>query len=325
LKRFFQSEAGAAVCWVVLSMLMAATLAPWLYQAGMWLADLAKTQDLPGIFEWLGSACERANFSRFFSRALIISAFVLIPLLAWRIRAIRQGETGTMVGLSAMPWKMAVAQVLLGCVIAGGLLWIGGMILEWFGAFVQKPDPPSAGKFLRRVVMSAVAVPLLEEWLFRGMLLGLWLKFSKPLTACIGTSLFFAFIHFLKPPDGVILSDPASALAGFELLGKVLLHFTDPHFFITEFATLFLVGMILAFARLRTGALWFSIGLHAGWIIAFKGFVLLHRPVLEHPFYPWGVGQTLQSGIFPLLALGLTAAVCRYTLLGFDNYRMTNR
>ncbi len=322
MKRFFQSEAGAAILWVVLSMLMAAALAPWFYQAGMWLAGLAETQDLPGIIEWLGSACERADFSRFFSRALIFSAFVLLPLLGWRIRLIRQGENSTMVGLSMMPWKMATMQVILGCAIAGGLLWTGGIVLEWLGAFAPKSNPASAGKFLRRVVLAAVAVPLLEEWLIRGMLLGLWLKFSKPLTACIGTSLFFAFIHFLKPPDGEILSDPMSSLAGFELLGKVLLHFTDPQFFVTDFATLFAVGMILAFARLKTGALWFSIGLHAGWIIAFKGFVLLHRPVLDHPFHPWGVGETLQSGIFPLLILGLTAVVCSYVLREISKYRV---
>jgi uncharacterized protein len=324
LKRFLQSEAGATVLWVLLSMLMAAAIAPWLYQAGMWLADLSKAGDLPGIVEWLGAACGRANFSRFFSRAFLISACALIPLLVWRIRVIRQGENSTIIGLSAMPWKMAVSQVVSGCAIAGGLLWAGGVALEWLGAFTPNPNPPSTGKFLRRVVLAAVTVPLLEEWLFRGILLGLWLKFAKPLTACIGTSLFFAFIHFLKPPDGAILSDPASAWAGFELLGKVLLHFTNPQFFVTDFATLLVVGMILAFARLRTEALWFSIGLHAGWIIAFKGFILLHRPVLDHPFYPWGVGQTLQSGIFPLLILGLTAVVCRSIFQRFDRQRIPN-
>ncbi|NJR43319.1 MAG: hypothetical protein HC767_12345 [Akkermansiaceae bacterium] len=179
MKRFFQSEAGAAVLWVVLSMLMAATIAPWFYQAGMWLVGLTKTQNLPGILEWLGSACERADFSRFFSRALIVSAFVLLPLLGWRIRVICRGENGTMVGLSFMPWKMALLQVVLGCAIAGGFLWIGGMILESLGAFTPKSTPASIEKFLSRVLLAAVAVPLVEEWLIRGMLLGLWLKFRS--------------------------------------------------------------------------------------------------------------------------------------------------
>ena len=60
-----------------------------------------------------------------------------------------------------------------------------------------------------------------------------------------------------------------------KLLGKILLHFTEPMFFITDFATLLAIGLILAWAVLRTGALWFSIGLHAGWIMSFKAFNIL--------------------------------------------------
>ena len=143
---------------------------------------------------------------------------------------------------------------------------------------MPKPGAPGFGKLLGKIVVPTVVVPPLEEWMIRGLLLGMWLKFSKPLTACVGTSLFFAFIHFLKPPDGSVITDPASAWAGFELLGKVLFHFTNPRFFVTEFATLFLGGMILAWARVRTGALWFAIGLHAGWIAGASNTAISIRP-----------------------------------------------
>ncbi len=300
--------------WVISAIVMASALAPWLYQAGKGLAEAARTQNFPAILEWLAAACGRADFSRYFSRSLAISAIILLPFSAWRIRAIRHNTDRIIVEGSRMPWKSAVIQMVLGCAIAGGMLWGIGMVLEVFGAFVPKSNPPSVRQFLSRTLVPAIAVPLLEEWLFRGLLLGLWLRFARPITACLGTSFFFAFIHFLKPPDGTLFENPSSPLAGFELLGKVLFHFTDPQFFITDFATLFAIGMILAWARLRTGALWFSIGLHAGWIIAFKGFILLYRPVFDHPFNPWGVGQTLRSGIFPLLMLGLTAVICRHVL-----------
>jgi hypothetical protein len=68
----------------------------------------------------------------------------------------------------------------------------------------------------------------------------------------------------------------------------------------------------------RTGALWFSIGLHAGWVAAFKGFNLLYRGVDDHPLRPWGVGDDLRSGILPLLALGVTAIVCHFALKRFS-------
>jgi membrane protease YdiL (CAAX protease family) len=111
--------------------------------------------------------------------------------------------------------------------------------------------------------------------------------------------------------------DPTHALAGFQRLGRIFLHFTDPLFFVTDFATLLGVGLILAWARVRTGALWFSIGLHAGWIMAFKGFNLLYQIVPGHPLRPWGVGESLRSGILPLLTLGLTAVICHFVLRRF--------
>jgi membrane protease YdiL (CAAX protease family) len=80
---------------------------------------------------------------------------------------------------------------------------------------------------------------------------------------------------------------------------------------------LFVVGWILAWARLRTGALWFSIGLHAGWVFAFKGFNMLYQAVEPHPLRPWGIGESLKSGMLPLLMLALTALVCRYALKPF--------
>ena len=86
----------------------------------------------------------------------------------------------------------------------------------------------------------------------------------------------------------------------------------------TEFATLFAVGMILAWARLRTGALWFSIGLHAGWVLAFKTFNLLYVAVVPHPLRPWGIGESLKSGLLPLLTLALTALVCQFALRPFS-------
>jgi membrane protease YdiL (CAAX protease family) len=84
---------------------------------------------------------------------------------------------------------------------------------------------------------------------------------------------------------------------------------------------LFVIGMILARARVRTGALWFSIGLHAGWILAFKSFNMIYQSVPTHPLRPWGVGDSLRSGLVPLLALGLTAVICHLVLKRFETTR----
>ena len=303
--------------WVMLSLVVAAGLAPWLYQAGNHLARATAAGDLPAILEWLGAACGRAEFSRFFSRSLLLAALLTMPMLFWRIRMVRAASAGRVDSCVRVGWGPALIQIAVGCVIAAGMLWALGLLLKGQGAFILKPNSLGFGKLMGKILVPALVVPPLEEWLIRGVLLGMWLKFARPLAACVGTSLFFAFIHFLKPPDGWVIADPASPLAGFELLGKVLLHFTNPQFFVTDFATLFLGGMILAWARVRTNALWFSIGLHAGWIAGFKAFNQLYQPAERHL---WGIGETF-SGIFPMVTLGLTAVACHFALRRFETQR----
>ncbi len=318
MKRFYQSEIGAAVLWVACSLLLAAVISPWVYQAGKGLAAAAEARELPGILEWLGAACGRAKFGRFYDRSMLFAALLLLPLLFRRVRGLRSGVTlEHLEGKTRVGWRSAGVRLAVGCLIAGGILWGTGLWLELAGAWVPKQDPPAMGRLLRKILVPAVAAAVVEEWLFRGILLGLWLRFSRPGVACLGTAALFAFLHFLKPPHGTVIADPGDVWAGFELLGKILFHFADPQFFVTDFATLLAVGLILAWARVRTGGLWFSIGLHAGWIMAFKAFNLLYQEVPGHALRPWGVGDSLRSGMVPLLALGITAVVCHFAMRRF--------
>jgi membrane protease YdiL (CAAX protease family) len=318
VKRFFQSEVGAAVAWVICSVVMAAWSVPWVYQAGKHFASVADAKDLPVLLEWLGATCRRAPFSRFFDRCLLVSALLLLPRLFRRIKTLRSVTYVGNVDFGArISWRSAASQMLIACVISGGMLWTLGAVLQAAGAYAPRTHHPELGTLLAKILIPAAAASLLEEWLFRGLLLGLWLRFSRPAAACVGTSVLFAFLHFLKPPDGALIANPADVFAGFDLLGKILLHFTDPLFFVTDFATLLVAGLILAWARVRTGALWFSIGLHAGWILVFKGFNLLYQGVPGHLLRPWGVGSSLRAGVLPLLTLGITALICHFALRRF--------
>lgn len=304
------------------SILMAAVISPWVYQGGTRFAAMTAAGDFPALLEWLGAACERAKFGRFFDRSLWLSALVLMPFLFGRLRKLkarREGPSGR--PLARMPMKTGVIQLLTGCLIAAALLWGLAAILGVTGASVTNPKAPSLLKLMSKALVPALVVAPLEEWLFRGVLLGLWLRFSRPAAACVGTSFLFALMHFLRPAAGTVIADPGHPLAGIELLGKIFLHFADPLFFVTDFATLFVVGLILAAARIRTGALWFSIGLHSGWIVAYKAFNLLYKDAPGHPLRPWGVGDSLYSGILPLVTLGLTALVCHLVLRRFEANR----
>ncbi len=309
--RFFRSEAGAVVLWVIGALLLAAALSPWVYQGGKWLGA---QEGLPAFFAWLGAAAARSEFPRFFNRTLMLSALLLLPLMLRRVRAIRRAGPAVELAPVKLPWKFRWLHFFTGLVIAASLLWALGVALEAGGAFFRRDETPSFSKFLTKAVLPAVGASLLEEWLFRGLLLGLWLRFAKPAAAALGVSLVFAFVHFLAPPDGAEIANPASPGAGFLLLGRILLHFTEPQFFVTDFATLFVVGLILAYARLRTGGLSFSVGLHAGWVLAFKAFNLLHNDDPASPLSPWGVGENLRSGVLPLVTLAITGLLCHFAI-----------
>jgi len=75
-----------------------------------------------------------------------------------------------------------------------------------------------------------------------------------------------------------------------------------------SFTTLFLVGLILADARMKTRSLWLPIGLHAVWILASGGFNrIAQREII---MLPW-LGRNLLVGIVPLGVGGLTWLIMR--------------
>lgn len=321
LKRFFKSEVGAAVLWVMVSLLAAAVLSPWLHQGGRWLAGLGDAGKLPASLQWIAESCGRAKFDRYFSRSLLISALVFLPFLSVRIRHLRASGEFHKTRMHRHPPLDIALQLAAAAMISGVLLWLLGMFLVNAGAYLPKANQAGFGKLVSKVFLPAIGVSVVEEWLFRGVLLGLWLRYAKPTMAVAGTSLIFAFLHFLSPPEGVVIADPVHPLAGFRLLGLILQHFSNPHFFIAEFVSLVSIGVILAWARLKTGALWFPIGLHAGWIIAFKAYNQLYESVPGNALHPWWIGDSLKSGVLPLVTLVLTTAACGFVLPFFDKNR----
>ncbi len=311
MTRFLRSEAGAVLLWVAASLVLAALIVPWVYQGGKGVADWTAAGPPDGLLAWLGGACRRAGFGRYFNRSLLLAALVLLPGL-WRRFARLEARLPS--GYWAESWHRGVRLLVLGGIVAGGVVWGQGMILAQGGAFSANPVPPGLRELLSTVGASAVTVSVIEEWLFRGLLLGLWLRVARPWTACVGSSLVFALAHFLTPPAGYEIADPAGAMAGFHWLGGILAHFTELRLVAAEFFTLFGVGLVLAGARLRTGHLWLPIGLHCGWVVAFKAFQLTHLKLPDGPAGSVWIGDGLSTGLLPLAALGLTAGICHLLL-----------
>ena len=188
------------------------------------------------------------------------------------------------------------ADVLAGFLIAAVPLLCGGVVLITFRiyslrhAFLWAKMP--------EVLIAASVVPILEELLFRGFILGVLLRGFSRLNALLMTSALFSIIHFLKAPERTSPNESVNWLSGFVSIGHSFWQFGHPLLLAAGFLTLFAIGCILADARLQTRSLWLPIGLHAGWIFANGVFGrAAHRQALV---LPW-LGKDLLVGIVPLI------------------------
>jgi membrane protease YdiL (CAAX protease family) len=116
---------------------------------------------------------------------------------------------------------------------------------------------------------TALTVGLLEEVFFRGIFLKGLMDDLKPAGALVLANLFYAAVHFVKPgqPYTMDVFDP---WIGFRHLASTFAPFFEPAEFGPGLIGLFLIGLALSYAFIRTGSLYLSIGMHAGWIFSIK-------------------------------------------------------
>jgi membrane protease YdiL (CAAX protease family) len=247
----------------------------------------------------------RFDFETYFHRALLISALMLLwPLLrALQVRGWRD------LGLEKNQRK--TQDVLAGFLIAAIPLLCCGAALILLQIYSLRPAI-LWGK-LGTVVFASAFVPLIEELLFRGLILGVLLRSNSRFAAMVLTSALFAVLHFLKAPDQTTPAGDVNWASGFVSIANSFWQFRDPMLLAAGFTTLFVIAWILADARLKTRSLWLPIGLHAGWIFANGAFSrAAHR---EHLALPW-IGKNLMVGIAPLIV-----AVASWALMnGWLNY-----
>jgi len=173
-------------------------------------------------------------------------------------------------------------------------------------AGVYSLRPSIAWPQLIRTVAASVTVPWIEETVFRGLVLGILLRSGRKHLAMTLTSALFSIIHFLKAPEGT--STNVTWTSGFQSIAHAFVQFGEPMLLLAGFSTLFLIGWILADARIRTASLWLPIGLHAGWIFGNGVFNRFARR--QFVLLPW-LGRNLLVGLIPLAILALTWIILR--------------
>jgi uncharacterized protein len=283
---------------LVLIITLAAAIAPWLFWGSKALLAYGD------VNQWPWNEMAKADFSRVFNRAVLVSALIVLPLYGKRLGLSRQL-------LPSMDLNAgALKHMGLGFALAAGLLLSLGWVYVQQGLYTLRAPAPWAA--VGQPMLSALGASIVEEILFRGLILGMMLRTLPPLIATLACTFLFALVHFLSPPEGLVLqAADLHAGSGFWLVGQILGGFTQLDFLLAEFCTLFAVGWALVQARLATGALWLPIGLHAGWVFGLKWFSALTRvskPLALGHYLPW-VGQSLKVGLLSLLVILITGAL----------------
>ena len=252
-----------------------ALLAPWL----CWLAQHT-AQNFPKI--------AGAPFHRFVDRSILILALAgLWPLLR-SLGAKSARDLGIVAPYGN--FKKLFGGALLGffslAVVAGIATGFGGR------AFSQNLTAHKIVAAIFSAIATAVIVATLEEILFRGGIFGGLRRVIYWPIALIVSSAIYAITHFLQRAE---FTGAITWNSGLVLLPQMLAGFADFHALVPGFFNLTLAGILLGLAYQRTGNLYFSIGLHAGWIFWLKTYGAFTADAPRAATWFWGGGKMIDG------------------------------
>ena len=271
----------ALAIYLIAVFLGGALAAPWLY----WLV-----QTYGNAFPHLAES----PFHRFVNRSLLVAALIGI----WPLTRSLGYRSLKDLGLvnPACHWKKFGVGFALGFVS----LAVVALTALATGARVLPDDFRRLAQRLLGAGLTAIIVAVLEELLFRGALFGALRKTFNWLKALVISSIIYALVHFM---ESARLQGGVQWYSGLELLPRMLRGLADWQALLPGFFNLMLAGALLALAYQRTGNLYFSIGLHAGWIFWLKSYGILTREVPGANAWLWGGGKLISGWVaLPVLA-----------------------
>ncbi len=272
----------------------AAALAPWVYLVAQKLAVQFS------VFDVLAGQ----PFHRYVNRCLYAAALAgLWPLLRrLGLRSIRE------IGFAnpIQNWRRAFAGFGIGFATLASVATL---------ALLSGARQPNAqlnlqelASHLINATTSCLAVAVLEEFLFRGVVFGGLRKSVVPAIALILSSALYSAVHFYERPP---TPEHITWASGFETFGLMFHGITKTQTLIPGFFSLLIAGGILCWSYHSTGTLWFSVGLHAGWVFWLKSYAKLTQEAPGYHESLWGTNK-LYDGWIAFGSIGLTALLLRW-------------
>jgi membrane protease YdiL (CAAX protease family) len=281
--------------------------------------------------------------------AVFIGGALLAPLLYWLVQSLAHSFPGRFDGLAAQPFPRYVNRCLLGLALIGlwplvknldlksaqdlgivrprgqlkklgagfllGLVSLAIIAALAFAFDARHLNPKLSGGQIAHKLLSAagtaVVIATLEEILFRGALFGALRKVFHWIFALLISSVIYALVHYLETAK---TTGTVTWLSGLQLLPIMFGNMANLHAVIPGFFNLTLAGILLGWAYQRTGNLYFSIGLHAGWIFWIKAYAIVSALTPTADAWWWGSGRmAIVNGWMALPILIGTLLVFRWT------------
>ena len=284
---------------LILILALTCVLSPWLAVGADWVGAV-----------WPMVLTERISFSRIFNRAFMISGIILFVLCRRylisrqlkQIIAVRPGD-----GCRDLFIGLGLALVSMAALVA--LMSATGVFTPYFRiAFADALERVGSA------TAAGIFAGTLEELFFRGILFKGLHDEGQCLRAYLLANLFYSALHFVKPGEPYFL-DGLDPLAGFRHLLTTFTPFLNPVPLLAGMFGLFLLGVVLSFALVRTGNLYLAIGLHAGWVFSLKTIRVFGDFTREH--LGWAFGST-----DPKIASGVATWI-GISVVGFAVYYLT--
>ncbi|HUY25780.1 MAG TPA: CPBP family intramembrane glutamic endopeptidase [Candidatus Binataceae bacterium] len=245
----------------------------------------------------------RIPFPRIFDRVVMVTLFGAIGLAARGMRLLprlRAGFADPRGGAARALRGLAVAMLVM-AVLFGVAFALGAARGAAFdrGAYL-----------LPKYLASAIVIGILEEGFFRAFLFtGMCDDFGRP-GALAASSAVYALAHLVRSPahfyvTGLDLTAGLRTLAG---CGAQLAH---PASAMPTLLGLFLLGIVLAEAYVVTGSVYFSIGLHSGFVLGAKLWpkLIAERAPLPGWLAGWGHQPLISGAAAWLAALAILATL----------------
>jgi len=254
----------------------------------------------------LSAAGWRFPFPRIFDRTVM--ATLLIAMI-WAARDLNLGSLLCR-GFShpAAPSIVRAIRGLVVAICAIVILFALALAVSGSGIGSGIGDRGAAALLIPKYFLSAIVIAIIEEGFFRAFLLGGMKGDFGKRVALISSAAIYAVAHLIRSPARFYVTayEPA---AGLITLAHSIDQFTDPAIAIPTLIGLFLLGIVLGEAYILTGSVYFSIGLHSGFVLGAK---MWPKIILDRATIPWWIAG---GGAIPLIGGAAAWAIAIAVLL----------